>query len=291
MELTNQAAVAHWSWTIAFFLWLVGLGGMGLFVNMWARSRAVFYVCTAAGIVGTLLVVSHLGRMLNLPFAVFYALKDWSFNFGSWMFIGICLLSVFCIWTLLQCLAFWKCPKYKKGEGFTESDWGYRVNGVLGLAVTAYSGFLLTQAEGIEFWTTAMIPTLWVVSGLSCGLGLVEFLIGTGRIKYDTVPWITKTSNVADSLEAVAIFALLCVAFGGGAASVAGAERMVCGEGALMFWGGAIFLGIVLPLAINLTVGKTNHQANIVGGASAIIGALFLRASVLMAGFFAPIYF
>jgi formate-dependent nitrite reductase membrane component NrfD len=28
-----------------------------------------------------------------------------------------------------------------------------------------------------------------------------------------------------------------------------------------------------------------------VGGASAIIGALFLRASVLMAGFFAPIYF
>jgi formate-dependent nitrite reductase membrane component NrfD len=58
-----------------------------------------------------------------------------------------------------------------------------------------------------------------------------------------------------------------------------------------MFWGGAIFLGIVLPLAINLTVGKTNHQANIVGGASAIIGALFLRASVLMAGFFAPIYF
>jgi len=61
MELTNQAAVAHWSWTIAFFLWLVGLGGMGLFVNMWARSRAVFYVCTAAGIVGTLLVVSHLG--------------------------------------------------------------------------------------------------------------------------------------------------------------------------------------------------------------------------------------
>ncbi len=289
IELTSQVAVAHWSWTIAFFLWLVGLGGMGLFVNMWSRSKAVFYVCTVAGIAGTILVVSHLGRMLNLPAAVFYALMDWSFNFGSWMFIGICILSVFCVWTLIQCVFMLGWLRSDAMDSFLGGVWNYRINGLLGLAATAYSGFLLTQAQGISLWTTAMIPTLWVVSGLSCGLGLIELLIGLGKINYDDVPWITKTSNVADSLEALAIFALLSIALGGDSASVAGAERMICGDGALMFWGGAILLGIIVPIFINLTFAKYSHKANIIGGSSAIIGALFLRASVLMAGYFAPI--
>ena len=69
VELTSQAAMAHWGWTIAFFLWFVGLAGMSLFLNWWLRSKRVFYVATADAIVGTLLVVSHLARMLNLPMA------------------------------------------------------------------------------------------------------------------------------------------------------------------------------------------------------------------------------
>ena len=35
---TAQIEVAHWGWTIAFFLWFVGLSGMGLFVNYWLRD-------------------------------------------------------------------------------------------------------------------------------------------------------------------------------------------------------------------------------------------------------------
>ena len=33
IDLTRQAATSHWGWTIAFFLWFVGLAGMGLFLN------------------------------------------------------------------------------------------------------------------------------------------------------------------------------------------------------------------------------------------------------------------
>ncbi|MCD8340407.1 MAG: polysulfide reductase NrfD, partial [Burkholderiales bacterium] len=285
LHLTSQVAVAHWSWMIAFFLWFVGLGGMGLFVNMWAKSKTIFYISTVCGILGTCIVVLHLARMTNLPFAAFYALLDLSFNLHSWMFIGICLLATFCLWTFIQSiclLGYWKAPKL---ANFIHSKCGYLLNGVLGLCATAYSGFLLTQAQGVSFWTTAMIPTLWVISGLSCSLGLIEFLVGTNKLDYEQVPWITKTSNVADSLEAVAIFALVLVAFSGDAGSVAGAHRMVSGEGACMFWGGAIFLGIVMPLFINLTYAHSSRRANIVGGTCGVFGALVLRASVLMAGY------
>jgi protein NrfD len=93
-SFTPQLQAAHWGWTIAIFLWLVGLAGMGFFLNYWIRQKNFVYLLTVSGILGTLLVVSHLARMLNLPFAVFSALADFSFNFQSWMFIGICLLSL-----------------------------------------------------------------------------------------------------------------------------------------------------------------------------------------------------
>ena len=96
-SFTPQLQAAHWGWTIAIFLWLVGLSGMGFFLNYWIRQKNFVYLLTVSGILGTLLVVSHLARMLNLPFAVFSALADFSFNFQSWMFIGICLLSLLCI--------------------------------------------------------------------------------------------------------------------------------------------------------------------------------------------------
>ena len=96
-SFTPQLQAAHWGWTIAIFLWLVGLAGMGFFLNYWIRQKNFVYLLTVSGILGTLLVVSHLARMLNLPFAVFSALADFSFNFQSWMFIGICLLSLLCI--------------------------------------------------------------------------------------------------------------------------------------------------------------------------------------------------
>lgn len=284
-QLTNQVAVAHWSWTIAFFLWLVGLSGMGLFVNMWSKSKTVYYVCTVSGILGTLLVISHLTRIENLPFAAFNALVDGTLNFGSWMLIGILILAVFCVWTIIQS-SFWLCHlKWK----FLETKRCSLYNGILGLLATVYSGFLLTQAQGISLWTTAMIPVLWVASGLSSSLGLIEFLVGTDRLPIKKVPWITRTSNVADSLEGIAIFALVIVAFSGDAASVAGAQRMISGEGALMFWGGAVLLGIVIPLFINLRYAQTNHKANIIGGSCGIVGALFLRSSILMAGYYAPV--
>ena len=184
-DFTAQVQAAHWGWTIALFLWLVGLSGMGMFLNNWVREKALVYVCTITGIVGTLLVVSHLTRILNLPMAAISALLEMSFNFGSWMFIGICLLVVQCCLTLFYSCVF--AGVIFKGEccrKLVAGDWFNWIAAAVGVAATIYSGFLLTQAVGVTLWNTALIPLLWIMSGMASAMGCIELLaISASRMK------------------------------------------------------------------------------------------------------------
>lgn len=284
VELTSQAATAHWGWTIAFFLWFVGLAGMSLFLNWWLRSKRVFYVATAAAIIGTLLVVSHLARMLNLPMAAINALIEWKFNFGSWMFIGICILAVTCVVTVLQAWLWWKGSRVADLKGMLFID------AVLGFASTAYSGFLLTQAVGVPLWTTAVLPVLWVFSGLSSAVGLMEVERLCPKSDTKNITWLGHVAHLAHWGEAFVLFAFVSVAFSGTPAAAAGASSLVSGDNAALFWSGAVGIGIIVPILVSWFA-HGSKQMGAIAGLCAILGALALRASVLFAGAFDPVIF
>lgn len=288
MELTPQIATSHWGWTIAFFLWFIGLSGMGLVINAWLKSRRLLYICCAAAILGTLLVLSHLGRLLNLPVAAFYALIEWKFNFSSWMFIGICILAVLCVITVLQSWAAWAAGKKGKTCPFASSPIMRIVDAVLGIAATAYSGFLLTQAVGVPLWTTAVLPVLWIFSGAASAMGIVEVMAATGKLEGGHPGWMPRTSLLIHIGEAFVLFAFVHVAFFGTPGAMAGAQSLLWGAEALLFWGGAVVVGIVLPIACGWI---KNPATAVAGGFLAFLGALALRASVLFAGYFDPIIF
>lgn len=283
IELAPQVATAEWGWTIALFLWFIGLAGMGIFLNAWIRSKIVFYTCTVSAIIGTLFVLSHLHRLLNLPFAAIDALINWKFNFASWMFIGICILAVLCVVAIIES---WLL--YRGNEMAFTCPFMKWFNAALGVAATAYSGFLLTQAVGVPLWTTGVLPVLWIFSGLACAVGLTEVLVSTGKLGEQNLSWLPTTANFVHIGEAFVIFAFVQVAFFGTPGAVAGAKSMLCGPSAGLFWGGAIGLGILLPMILGLT--KT-HSLKLIGGVCAIFGALFLRAAVLFSGYFDPIIF
>ena len=44
VTLTNQVTTAQWGWTIALFLWFIGLAGMSLVLNVWLRSKLVLVI-------------------------------------------------------------------------------------------------------------------------------------------------------------------------------------------------------------------------------------------------------
>ena len=287
LNLTQQVATSHWGWTIALFLWFVGLSGMSLTLNFWLRSKKVLLLATVAGVAGTLLVVSHLTRLLNLPFAAINALMEGSLNFGSWMFLGICILAVLCIATVIE--SFLVLSAEKKGVPTCVGCCGVAwFNAILGVAATAYSGFLLTQAAGVALWNTAALPVLWILSGLACAFGLVEMLESGKQLDVHAPHGLTTAADVAHIAEALVLFAFVQSAFSGTPGAAAGAEALVTGAQATLFWGGAVFVGIVVPLVMN-RIGKSLPNLGLITGVAAIVGALALRAAILFAGYFDPV--
>ena len=284
IELTRQVATAHWGWTIAFFLWFIGLGGMTLVMNAFLKSRHLFYAATASIIVGTLLVVSHLARLLNLPRAAIHSLIEWKFNFGSWMFIGICILAVTCVVTVVQAWGWMKGARWADSRGLLGLD------AILGFASTAYSGFLLTQAVGVPLWTTAVLPVLWVFSGLSSAVGLIEIERLCPKSETAGASWLGHVASLAHWGEAFVLFAFVSVALSGTPGAAAGAESLLSGDNATLFWTGAIGVGIILPILLS-AFAHGSKKAFAFGGLCAILGALALRASVLFAGAFDPVIF
>ena len=291
MEFTNlmpQIQSANLGWSIAFFLWFVGLSGMGMFLNNWVREKALVYVCTAASFLGTLLVVSHLARLTNLPMAAINSLLAGSLNFGSWMLIGMCLLSIQCIGTLFYSLALAGVfPGFKKlvlGSGYNH------MMAVAGVAVTIYSGFLLTQAVGVTLWNTALIPLLWIMSGMASSISSIEILMVSGKLPKEKVFWSRRTALWVEVAELFTIFAFVHVALSStSAAARVGAEALIGGPWSTMFWAGVVVFGSIVPLSINLVT--RNHAALVVSAVLGLAGALMLRASVLFAGYYEPIIF
>ena len=291
MEFTNltmQLQSANWGWSIAFFLWFIGLSGMGMFLNGWVREKALVYLCAAASILGTLLVVSHLARLTNLPMAAWHTLTNFSFNFGSWMMIGMLLLTLQCCVTVFYALAlagvFKSCKNLVLGDGFN------RMAMALGVVVTIYSGFLLTQAVGVTLWNTALIPLLWIMSGMASAISSIELMMVAGQIPAEKVRWSRRTALWTEAAELFTIFAFVHVALSSASAAArVGAESMIDGPYSLMFWLGVVVFGSIIPLSINLVTRK--HAALAVSAVLGLAGALMLRASVLFAGCYEPLFF
>lgn len=122
--------------------------------------------------------------------------------------VQICLLTVLCI----ACCVAWKSAE--KAEALLNNRALLVFNAALGFAATAYSGFLLTQAEGVALWNTAVLPVRWIASGLSCAVGLVEILESRGRLPH--AGWTGTTAMLAHLSEAFILFAFVHVAIATG---------------------------------------------------------------------------
>ncbi len=295
-DLTLQADVAHWSWTIAIFLWFVGIAGMGSVAYYFSRKAPLAITILVSLIVGLLFVVSHLTRWWNLPITIFYAIMEFSFNFQSWMFWGFAILSVHLVLSAIVVVA--NIP-------FLQRFWFLRWAAVLnksnlflglfafaGFGSTVYSGFLLSTAAGVPLWNTALIPVLWVISASVATVALIELFYVLGWTDEREAAFGLRLGMGLDVMKLLAVLAFIHISLTVGTMGAQiGAARMFSGDLALMTWVGVIGIGILLPLAIgglSLLIGKKKPLL-IVSSVAALAGVLFLRAVVLLAGVWEPL--
>lgn len=155
----------------------------------------------------------------------------------------------------------------------------YRVYGLIGVALSiflsTYTGVLLSETT-ITLWSsTPFLGALFLSSGVSCGICLLlliekedEVFIKQGK----------RFDNVCLVLEFIVVFFyILALTIGYGPYEET--SNLFRGLYGLIFIGGGVLVGIILPILINMTGSKGKLSPVLV-----LVGAFLLRYAIVYAG-------
>lgn len=315
------------------FLFFAGLVGMSMVVmsvmkltGRHLRYEPLLYALLASIILALLLVMADLTRpptvmmmsMLNSFLTFRYNLflpilrGEIVLRF-SWMALGIvflilALLTVV-IWALpyiiqrLRALLPFKIAKpllagLEKLASCISSQvlskkWFYYITIFIGIMVTLYSGFLISEAKAVPFWNTTLwgipgIPTIWIFSATAGALALLRIYHLDEK---HVVHFTEKYGILAEIGEVAVIFLFLYNALNSASlAARESANAILWGVLAPIFWVFVIGLGIAVPL-VTAIISQIKHSEKLTfaGSVSGLFGALALRTLVVYAGIPEPL--
>lgn len=289
MDLKAQT---HWRWGVAVYLFLVGLGAGAYVVGALAdfrgpQWRAVadvgvflgFPCCALAGLVK----LSQLGKPS-------VAWRAWMRPGTSWIARGSLLLFAFLAVSFAH-LVLWIWPT---PIALGAADAARRVIGVvgsiLGTCLMLYTGILLTAARPIAFWSTAILPLLFLLSGLLSGMLAILLLCVLRGTPFEG-PLVALEWGVVALLvlEGIAIGTYLQSTRGVSVAR-ASVSTVLTGSLAALFWWGVALLGVVAPLVLSaVAIAAISPGLATAGALCGLIGGLLLRQVVLAGGIHAPL--
>ena len=146
-----------------------------------------------------------------------------------------------------------------------------------GIATMAYTGVLLQSMASILFWQTPLLPAVFVLSSLSCGIALVLFATSFVEARYAFVKPIVllcRVDSAAIALEAVCLAGLVAWGVSGEGTRLA-AESLIMGDMRWLFWAGLVVGGLAVPLALERFVTHGNYRTQL----------LWISAFLLAGGF------
>lgn len=240
----------HWHWLIVIYLFLGGLGAGSYLTSFAAEQgwlgknsslkRVGYYIAAPIVAFGTVLLVFDLGQGLTKPWLLIRLLS----NFSSVMTWGVYILSAFIIVGFLK--GFLTFTNKSVPNILT---WA---GAILALATGAYTGLLLSVVEAVPFWSTGLMPVLFVVSALSTGLSLTSLLapLFEKRHSSEAREGQAHILLIAAELLIVGIFFGMMSSGMNGPVGKESAALVVSGVYWLVFWGYFICLGLLLPLGV-----------------------------------------
>jgi formate-dependent nitrite reductase membrane component NrfD len=156
------------------------------------------------------------------------------------------------------------------------------VGSAAGFFVAGYTGVLLNiTARPLWAATDPLLGALFIASGASTGAAAIALVMAWQKMTAgDTFERLESFDRVAMIVELVLIVAVVIVAgrF---------AAPLLRGPYALMFWGGTVALGIVIPLGIHWYArrpGAAGSSLVMLTSILILIGGALLRISLVQAG-------
>ncbi len=285
MKLNAQV---KWGWLIAAYLFLAGLGAGAYVLSVIADFRgwpdAIAKIGVILGLpcvfIGCMFLILDLGTPANFWRA---AMRPNT----SWIARGTIIISLFMIIDAIH-IAFWIWPFGSALQDAAETRHFIAVLGaIFAFGTMVYTGILLGAARPIAFWSTALLPLLFLVSALSTGamaIALVGTLIGAG---HDSVGTIVRWDVYLIIFELIVLGFYLQGTHRVEESRVS-AQLVMTGELAVMFWFGVVVVGLCVPLFFDLLAGHA-AWSTVVASICGIFGGLLLRKVVLAGGVYAPL--
>ncbi|KUO61335.1 MAG: oxidoreductase [Gracilibacter sp. BRH_c7a] len=283
----------HWHWLIVIYLFLGGLGAGAYLVSFAAEkgwlgknsnlSRAGYYISAPVVAFGTVLLVFDLGQGLHKPWLLVRLL----YNFGSVMTWGVYILSAFILIGFIKAFLV-----FMKKKAPTALNWA---GAILALATGTYTGLLLWAVEAIPFWSTGIMPALFVVSALSTGLSataLLASVVEKGKASQGREGEAHLLLIAVELMIAITFFTIMLTGVKG-PMGIQSAMMAVSGSYALLFWGVFIVLGLIFPLVVYILQflqkrkskihSNTHSYVHIFSDVSVLLGGFALRAIIVLA--------
>ena len=269
----------HWPLLIDIYFFLVGLAG-GAFMAAGVadifgskKDRVVTkvgtYLALLAMLPGPLFLIIDLGmpsrflHMLMVPKAATtigmsavtigpFHIKPYSpMNLGAWALLGLGVCAFIVALTIYL---------EDKGGGATNLAPVRGAFGAIGVLfaffVAAYPGQLLS-ATAQPFWTNARpLGALFLAVGASTGMATIALILSLrGPEVSGSLAKVRRAYTIAVMIQALALIAVFMAVARGPAWSAARAGLLTSGSYSLVFWVGAVLIGLLAPLILEVRDG------------------------------------
>jgi polysulfide reductase chain C len=276
-------------WKVIAYLFLAGVGGGAAAVGAafhLIHPEASLITWTSV-IVGAPLVIVGCGLLfldLGRPQAAFRALSR---SNQAWIARGTIVLTVFIVLQAIQ-FAWWIWPFQASTSGSSLFTFLNVLGGVFGVFTVIYTGLLFNTTRSIPFWSTPILPLLFLVSGVSTGaLGLILILFLSGLPVRREIALLSQIDLYLLLFEAL-VFLLYLQGMHEVTAARASVRRLIKGDLSAAFWGGVVVIGLVIPflLEVFMADGIFGIMLACICG---LVGGIYVRYVVVTGAVKAPL--
>ncbi len=202
----------------------------------------------------------------------------------SWMARGFIFMLLFIVFGAIQLI-------FSNWLPGTAGEFVFKIlAGAVAFLVVIYTGFVMNYVNGIQLWNSALLPLLFVLTGVLDGFALVIAVAMFGG-NVDILA-AEAASRILLIITATLIAIYLWSATYMGPSGRQSVIELIRGSLAPVLWIGVVFCGIILPVAISLPTyfgGEASSLLLITAIISEMIGAFALKYSILKAGVYAPL--
>ena len=160
------------------------------------------------------------------------------------------------------------------------------IGAVAGFFLAAYPGVLLGATARPLFISAHWLGALFLAVGAATGSAAIALVLGwlRGSAAQDAVGRVMRVTSVALVTEVVALgLVIVSVRAAGSDGLDAALARLVTGPAGIAFWGGAVFLGAVVPLLLS-ALGPRAFRMTALRATLVLVGGFLIKFVLIDAG-------